>query len=72
MDDGKSPGMKKALNGFTQAVFGRTRSESIKTAICVTCGGDAENFKDAISIKEYTISGLCQKCQDSVFDGPEE
>ena len=27
-------------------------------------------FKDLLSFKEYKISGLCQKCQDEVFEGP--
>ena len=26
------------------------------------------DFKKPINIKEYTISGMCQKCQDSFFD----
>lgn len=26
-----------------------------------------DDFKDDLSRKEYQISGLCQKCQDSVF-----
>jgi uncharacterized protein with PIN domain len=26
-----------------------------------------ETFRNTISWKEYTISGLCQKCQDNVF-----
>jgi len=26
-----------------------------------------EDFKDQLSIKEYSISGLCQKCQDDTF-----
>ena len=26
-----------------------------------------EDFKDKRSKKEYTISGICQKCQDSFF-----
>ena len=25
------------------------------------------DFKDNLSIKEYHISGLCQKCQDEIF-----
>lgn len=28
-----------------------------------------EDFKDALSRKEYTISGLCQCCQDKMFGG---
>jgi hypothetical protein len=27
----------------------------------------AEPFRDALSWKEYEISGLCQCCQDCVF-----
>ena len=27
------------------------------------------DFKDQLSIKEYRISGLCQSCQDEVFNG---
>ena len=26
-----------------------------------------EDFKDTLSIKEFTISGLCQECQDKIF-----
>jgi len=26
-----------------------------------------KDFKDALSEKEYEISGLCQKCQDIMF-----
>lgn len=28
-----------------------------------------ESFRDAQSFKEYEVSGLCQKCQDSVWEG---
>lgn len=37
---------------------------------CPTCGTqfDPDNhFRDALSLKEFTISRMCQKCQDSVF-----
>ena len=71
MQDGKSPAMRVALDGIAKNLFGRTRTESIKTAICVACGSSADDFKDAISIKEYTISGMCQKCQDRIFADPE-
>ena len=42
--------------------------EKIKNAICVSCGNEIEGFKNAISKKEYEISGLCQNCQDKVFE----
>ena len=37
---------------------------------CVACESPrirTVDFRDAISKKEYSISGLCQKCQDTVF-----
>ena len=27
-----------------------------------------EDFTDQLSLKEFRISGLCQKCQDEFFD----
>ena len=36
--------------------------------MCVSCGCYAGWFKDDLSAKEYTISGLCQQCQDEVFE----
>lgn len=47
--------------------------ERLKNRLCPTCGADLRNpqFKDALSEKEFMISGMCQKCQDSVFN-PEE
>jgi len=40
--------------------------------ICIDCGGDASDFKNDISRKEYMLSGLCQKCQDEVFSDEED
>lgn len=44
------------------------RRNSIENNICDFCKRPAESFRDGISKKEYSISGLCQHCQDSVFD----
>ena len=35
--------------------------------LCPTCGEGVGTFRNAISEKEYRISGMCQECQDSVF-----
>jgi len=38
---------------------------------CATCGeptGDAEDFRDHLSMREYSISRMCQVCQDMVFE----
>jgi hypothetical protein len=32
--------------------------------ICIMCGKPAVDFRDASSRIEYSISGLCQGCQD--------
>lgn len=31
------------------------------------CGQPVGEFRDALSEKEYRVSGLCQKCQDEIF-----
>ena len=59
----KSFEMEKTLSDLT----GVNRTIIIAGNKCIGCGGEVEGFKDEISKKEYTISGLCQKCQDSIF-----
>jgi len=46
-----------------------TREETIEQGICSGCGSDVldTSFRDELSFKEFTISGLCQKCQDDIF-----
>lgn len=36
---------------------------------CTTCGADIGigHFKSELSVREFRISGMCQKCQDEVF-----
>lgn len=38
--------------------------------ICPFCGRevDVDDFRDELSVKEFIISGLCQNCQDSLFE----
>lgn len=47
------------------------RREAIRDKKCmpppIGCGKDITSFNDPRSVKEYSISGLCQTCQDSVF-----
>lgn len=38
-----------------------------KEGKCPTCGQHIGELKNQVSLLEYRISGLCQKCQDSVF-----
>ena len=39
---------------------------------CVLCYRPAETFRDESSRKEFSISGLCQACQDKVFKPNED
>lgn len=38
-----------------------------KEGLCPTCGGEITEFRNALSRREFEISGMCQECQDSVF-----
>lgn len=60
------------LDDFAQSTFGRSRSQSIKGNVCVMCGNQVGRFRDNLSLKEYTISGMCQACQDDFFGGNED
>lgn len=41
--------------------------EAINNNLCPHCKKSIGKFRDGLSVDEYRISGLCQKCQDSVF-----
>lgn len=49
--------------GFDKAI------ENLDKGCCPICGDpvDPNGLRDALSIKEFEISGLCQVCQDTVF-----
>ena len=49
----------------------RKEVEAVKNGNCPLCGTaiNMDDFRDSLSKKEYTISGMCQKCQDKVFGG---
>ena len=46
------------------------KKERARAGRCVDCNEpitSTKDFKDELSIREYSISGLCQKCQDAIF-----
>lgn len=59
----KSPQIEDLLSQLA----GKDRQLTILTGKCMTCDGEAVEFRNPLSRKEYTISGMCQKCQDEVF-----
>lgn len=62
----KPPEIEKFI---THTLGGTSRTDAIEKDKCALCGKSAKKFKDAASEREYRISGLCQKCQDKIFDG---
>jgi len=52
------------------------RRQAMSKGVClpapIGCGKAIGPFKDEISETEYSISGLCQECQDSLFGGSDE
>lgn len=51
-----------------QAGFGE-HVKKVEAGKCPMCGTpiDATTFKDDLSLKEFSISGMCQACQDDIF-----
>ena len=47
------------------------RRGAILSDECSFCCGPAKVFQDSLSREEFSISGLCQSCQDKTF-GKEE
>jgi len=52
---------------FSIADIFKRRDQAILDQRCTWCGKDVFEFRDALSRKEYGISGLCQECQDKTF-----
>jgi hypothetical protein len=63
----KSAQVEAALERISMSLYGRSRLDCIKNDTCVMCGSVAREFRDDLSRKEFTISGICQKCQDETF-----
>jgi len=62
----KHPTIEALLTSLT----GRSREFSISEGLCTTCEADGieiHSFRDTLSVDEYQISGMCQKCQDDIF-----
>jgi hypothetical protein len=68
----KTTNMSEMLDTLSKMLYGHSATSSIKADICLACGKPAVEFTDALSRREFSISGLCQKCQDVVFAPDEE
>jgi len=47
-------------------------ADRIMQGVCTYCAITLDDFRDEISAKEYSISGMCQTCQDKTFGISEE
>ena len=54
------------------SLAGRDFAQTLANRECMMCDTPNMEFKDQLSIKEYTIGGMCQDCQDGVFGGEEQ
>lgn len=59
----RDPLLQKWINNIREDI----RPGSSTDGKCVFCGSVPGHFKDAISLKEWDISQICQKCQDDTF-----
>lgn len=66
----KTPEMQKAVTELAEMLFGKPPQDGVVRCVC--CHEPVGQFRDSLSRIEYGISGMCQNCQDSVFDAPEE
>ncbi len=58
------------IEAFLSEILGVSRPDSVRSGTCTSCTTtdlSEASFRDDLSRKEFTISGLCQKCQDDVF-----
>ncbi len=56
-----------AIESLLTSIAGISRQEAEDRDICTWCREPVLAFKDALSRREYQISGFCQKCQDDTF-----
>jgi hypothetical protein len=64
--------MRAAGFGKQVDLVKRGRCPTCRAWIKTTDEGEIVEFRDEISLKEYKISGMCQRCQDEVFRGPDD
>jgi len=64
----KHPAIKFMIDQSSTALYGRPTSGALALNICVSCTEDASSFNSEVAKREYQISGLCQSCQDEIFN----
>ena len=55
------------IRDFQSKIMGVDVVKAINLDMCVVCRKEVRGFSSAIAAKEFTISGMCEPCQDEVF-----
>jgi len=55
------------IEEFLTNLTGKDRKATIAAGSCTTCDSPDMNFREEIDRREYSMSGMCQKCQDVAF-----
>ena len=61
-----------AMEAHLSNLAGKPRAATIQGNSCIICDRPAVEFKNDTSRREYAISGLCQLCQDDLFEAGED
>ena len=56
------------LKIFSKSDYRGKYTYSKATNTCIRCGESARVFRDASARLEYSVSALCQQCQDEIFN----
>ena len=59
--------MQDVIDEMTRNQIGLMQTVAIKQHICVWCGKPVSVFHSKLNVKEFSISGFCQQCQDDTF-----
>ena len=64
--------VKLTMSDSRQKSIKQLIKEAKEKGVCSVCGAVADKFDDDLSYEEYTMSGLCQECQNKLFKEDEE
>jgi hypothetical protein len=65
-----SNSLQEFKNAPAKSIYGQTKDEVNATGLCIQCKFSAlERCYSEAGRREYQISGLCEKCFDSIMGG---
>jgi superfamily II helicase len=56
--------MENLFNGDYKSIYLKAKARKI----CIVCQEPADYFRDESSRLEYSVSAICQRCQDNLFE----